>query len=328
MRIPFEQLQNEFLRVVSSLGFTGEKARIIATTFAENSRDGVYSHGLNRFPAFVRDVKEGFIDANAEPVQDEQQNLLERWDGKMGSGILNARFCMDRAIQLAKTHGIGCVAIRNTNHWLRGGTYGWQAANAGCIGINFTNTIANMPPWGGIDPRLGNNPLVIAVPHSNGHIVLDMAMTQYAYGKLTDYRLKGKTLPFAGGYDRAGHLTTDPAEILQSKRALPVGLWKGSGLSLVLDVLATVFSAGRSTAKITAAGREYGVSQVFICVHQPESAMADNLIDEILEYTKTSSAGSDQTVTYPGENMIRIRKENIELGIPLDEGLWKQVCEM
>ena len=69
-----------------------------------------------------------------------------------------------RAISIAKENGIGCVVLKNTNHWMRGGTYGWQAADAGCIGICFTNTIANMPPWGGKEPKLGNNPLVIAVP--------------------------------------------------------------------------------------------------------------------------------------------------------------------
>ena len=81
---------------------------------------------------------------------------------------------MQRAIALAKENNIGCVTVKNTNHWMRGGTYGWQAADAECIGICITNAIATMPPWGGIKPRLGNNPLVIAVPRTEGHVVLDM----------------------------------------------------------------------------------------------------------------------------------------------------------
>ena len=152
---------------------------------------------------------------------------------------------------------------------MRGGTYAWQAADAGCIGICFSNTIANMPPWGGKEPRLGNNPLVIGVPRDEGHIVLDMAMSQFSYGKLQEYDLKKQLLPVPGGYDAEGNLANNPAAIMRSQRALPIGFWKGSGLSFVLDVLLTALSGGRSTAKITNSGKETGLSQFFLCIHQP-----------------------------------------------------------
>jgi len=155
MRLPFHQLKAEFKRVLIKLKFTDDKAEACAQIFAENSRDGVYTHGLNRFPSFVEYVQEGLIIPQAEPTLVDQMGAIERWDGNLAPGILNAAFCMDRAIALAKENGIGCVAIRNTNHWMRGGTYGWQAADARMISISFTNTIANLPPWGGIDPRLG-----------------------------------------------------------------------------------------------------------------------------------------------------------------------------
>jgi len=200
MKISFEALRSEFLRVLLKLNLSQEKAQQCATIFAENSRDGVYTHGLNRFPTFVDLIKEGLIDIHAEPVLANHIGLIEQWEGNLAPGMLNATHCMQRAIDLAKENGIGCVAIRNTNHWMRGGTYGWQAAEAGCIGICFTNTIANVPPWGGIDPRLGNNPLVIAVPRPNGHVVLDMALSQYSFGKLMQYRDNQEELPLPGGY--------------------------------------------------------------------------------------------------------------------------------
>src|SRR5439155_10919673 len=118
---------------------------------------------------------------------------LERWDGRRGPGNLNAYESMARAIAMARDHGIGCVALANTNHWMRGGTYGWQAADAGVIGICWTNTLANLPPWGAAEPRIGNNPLVIAVPRrgsGGAHVVLDMAMSQFSYGALAAYRLR------------------------------------------------------------------------------------------------------------------------------------------
>ena len=329
MTVPFEKLRFEFNRVLLSLEFSKEKASAIATIFAENSRDGVYTHGLNRFPTFVEFVKEGLVQKDAEPSFEGSFGALEKWNGNLAPGILNARFCMGRAITLAKEYGISCVALKNTNHWMRAGTYGWQAADAGMIGICFTNTIANLPPWGGLDPRLGNNPLVIAIPREDGHVVLDMAMSQYSVGKLNQYKSEKKELPLPGGYDAEGHLSTDASEILASKRLLPVGFWKGSGLSLVLDLLATVLSQGNSTAKITQSEKESGVSQVFICIKPDSSEHTAGLIEEIIAYTKTSKPEQEGgSIYYPGENSLRTREKSLKYGVWVDEEIWKKVLEM
>ncbi|GAB2696819.1 3-dehydro-L-gulonate 2-dehydrogenase [Mucilaginibacter koreensis] len=326
MRIPFHQLKAEFERVLLGLQFAAGKASDVAAIFAENSLNGVYTHGLNRFPVFVDYVKQGVIHVDAEPTAEQSLGLIERWNGNLGPGMLNARFCMDRAIQLAKQHGIGCVAIKNTNHWMRGGTYGWQAADAGCIGICFTNTIANLPPWGGLDPRLGNNPLVIAVPRAEGHVVLDMAVSQYSFGKLLQYQSSGEELPLPGGYDEQGNLSTDASAIIASKRLLPAGFWKGSGLSLMLDLLATILSRGNSTAAITKGKIESGVSQVFICIRPDDDALTGQLIEQILDYTKSSEPVQlGRTITYPGENTLRTRQRNLAEGIPVDEQIWQRV---
>jgi 3-dehydro-L-gulonate 2-dehydrogenase len=90
----------------------------------------VYSHGLNRFPQFIRMIRDGIIEVNAEPEMVARFGSLERWDGKNGPGNLNAYRCMETAIAIAREKGIGCVALANTNHWMRGGSYGWQAAEA------------------------------------------------------------------------------------------------------------------------------------------------------------------------------------------------------
>jgi 3-dehydro-L-gulonate 2-dehydrogenase len=326
MRIPFETLQAEFKRVLLSLNFTETKAQQVATIFAENSRDGVYTHGLNRFPVFVQYVKEGKVNPNAEPTADEGLGLLERYDGNLAPGMLNAQFCMDRAIALANEHGMGCVAIRNTNHWMRGGTYGWQAAESGCIGICFTNTIANVPPWGGVDPRLGNNPLIIAVPREGGHVVLDMAISQYSFGKLQQYNAAGNELPLPGGYNKAGELTTNAGEIMETWRLLPIGFWKGSGLSLMLDLLVTILSQGKSTAEISKRKSEYGVSQVFICIKPSGSAQTADLIEQIIAYTKTSGLqDADKAIRYPGESTLATRVKNLQEGIPVDEEIWAKI---
>jgi 3-dehydro-L-gulonate 2-dehydrogenase len=326
MRIPFPQLKAEFKRVLLKLDFAETKADACATIFAENSQDGVYTHGLNRFPAFVDHVKDGLVKPNEAPTKEGAFGALEQWNGNRGPGMLNAGFCMDRAIALANQNGIGCVALKNTNHWMRGGTYGWQAAQAGVIGICFTNTIANLPPWGGIDPRLGNNPLVIAVPRKGGHVVLDMAISQYSIGKLTQYKDSGEALPLPGGYDARGNLSTNADAILKSERLLPVGFWKGSGLSLMLDLLATVLSGGNSTAKVTQSAIDPGVSQVFICIRPNNNEQTDSLIEEIIAYTKSSTPEhANGSISYPGENTLKTRERNMSDGVLVDEKIWESV---
>jgi len=257
----------------------------------------------------------------------EHKGLIEIWDGNSGAGVYNAKRAMDRAIELAKSNGIGCIAMRNTNHWMRGGTYGWQAAEADCIGICFTNTMANMPPWGGKDPRLGNNPMIIAIPRAEGHIVLDMAMTQFSYGKLHQTRINEEELEVYGGYDEDGNLSKNPSDIIKSRRALPIGFWKGSGLSFVLDVLLTAITGGRSTAAINSTVNESGVSQFFLCLYQTD--YHQELIEQIIQYTKSSApVVPDGRISYPGENTLARRRLNDMNGIPVDEQIWGEVLRM
>ena len=328
MKVPFDVLKQQLEQVLLKFHFPAPKATLCATIFAENSRDGVASHGLNRFPAFVKSVADGIVNPDAEPEVVQQHGNMEQWDGHLTPGMYTATLAMQRAIALAKEQGMGCVSVKNTNHWMRGGTYGWLAAAAGCIAINATNTIANMPPWGGTTPRLGNNPLVIALPRSNGqHIVLDMAMSQFSYGKLQEYELRNEPLPVTGGYDNNGRLTTDAAAIYQSKKVLPIGYWKGSGLSMVLDMLVTALSGGRSVAKISESGAEYGLSQFFLCL-QPQH-MDEAAIEEIIQYTKRDIPSfSHNPVRYPGESVYAIRQKSLREGVEVNEHIWQQVMEM
>jgi 3-dehydro-L-gulonate 2-dehydrogenase len=218
--------------------------------------------------------------------------------------------------------------LKHTNHWMRGGTYGWQAVAGGFIGICFTNTMPLMPPWGGKEPRLGNNPLVIAVPRTDGHLVLDMAMSQYSMGKLSQYQSSGAKLPVAGGYDSSGHLSDDPGDIIASRRPLPIGFWKGSGLAFMLDILTTVLSQGNSTQDISRQKVETGVSQTFICLKADES-LCSRVTDQIIAYTKSSEPeGPGKSIRYPGEGTLQTRATNLKQGIPVEEAIWSAVLRM
>lgn len=329
IRIPFQEMKEIFLGLLIKHGLTDLKAETCAKVFAENSLDGVYTHGVNRFARFIKYIKRGYININAEPEKVHSAGAIEQWDGNLGPGPLNALSCTDRAIQIAKEYGMGCIALANTNHWMRAGYYGWKAAKRGFVFIGWTNTIKNMPAWGAIDPRLGNNPLVLAVPFGLEAIVLDMAMSQFSYGSVESHEMKKQLLTVAGGYDKNGKLTTDPSQILESKRFLPMGYWKGAGLSLLLDILAAVLSGGWSTMQISKNNAEYGASQVFIAVDisllNNYSSIADSVNEIIKDYSASLPESEKQKVLYPGQRVLITRKENMELGIPVDKEIWEEV---
>ncbi|MDR8389980.1 3-dehydro-L-gulonate 2-dehydrogenase [Aliifodinibius sp. S!AR15-10] len=331
MRRSFKEIYEKLFQILREFDFPEDRARLIAHTHTQSSCDGVYSHGLNRFPLFIDYVERGLINIAAEPEKMGSFGALERWDGKLAPGVSNAHQCMERAMELAKDYTLGCVALRNTNHWMRGGTYGWQAADAGKIAVCFTNTKPNMPPWGGRENRIGNNPFVIAIPRTEGHVVLDMATSQFSLGKMNAYKLNNKQLPFAGGWDEDGNLTKDPEKILDTGHALPTGYWKGSALTIVLDMLAALLSDGKPTHKIDE-DKEIGISQIFICIDPSTFSnpnVKDLLLDEIIHHVHdVSPMNQGDRTYYPGERTLATRKDHLEHGIPVIASVWEDIIEL
>ncbi len=312
-------------------GMTDEKAGICAKIHTESSRDGVYSHGLNRVERFVDYIHKGWVDVNAEPTLEKNLGSMEIYDGNLGPGILNARFAMNRAIEISENNGLGLVALNNTTHWMRGGTYGWQAAENGFIAICWTNTESCMPVWGAKTIGIGNNPFIMAVPRKKGHIVLDMAMSLYSYGKLQVTRLKNERLPYPGGFDKEGNLTDIPGPIEETWRILPMGYWKGSGFAVLLDLISTLLSNGSCTAEIDKVGKGScgSCNQVFIAI-DPLKINTQEFIDQVVEDTIQQIKNSEPAkeggeIYYPGEQSLKTREANMVLGIPVDDGVWKKV---
>lgn len=333
MRIPYETMRKEFIRVLNKYGIEGERAELSATLFADASRDGIYTHGLNRFPKFIKSIRDGSVDVNAEAEKVESLGLLERWDGHRGCGNLNAYRCMERAIALAHQQAIGVVALSNTNHWMRPGNYGLMAVRENCIGILWTNTVPNMPPWGGREARLGNNPVVFAVPNGDeAPVLLDVAVSMFSYGKLESYARAGRELPVDGGFSPDQRITRNAADILATHQVLPIGYWKGSGLSLALDLVVSALSGGRTSREVGLLPTETELSQVFIAIdlnRLPDSEIFARRVRETLADLQTSTpVDPEKPVYYPGKNMMKTRAENMEKGIPVEDSVWETVLKL
>ena len=314
MKVTFEQLKAAFNRVLISRGVDSETADACAEMFARTTESGVYSHGVNRFPRFIQQLENGDIIPDAQPKRITSLGAIEQWDAQRSIGNLTAKKMMDRAIELAADHGIGLVALRNANHWMRGGSYGWQAAEKGYIGICWTNSIAVMPPWGAKECRIGTNP----------------PMSMFSYGMLEVNRLAGRQLPVDGGFDDEGNLTKEPGVIEKNRRILPMGYWKGSGMSIVLDMIATLLSDGASVAEVTQDNSdEYGISQIFIAIEVDkliDGPTRDAKLQRIMDYvTSAERADENQAIRLPGHEFTTLLAENRRNGITVDDSVWAKI---
>ncbi|WP_417330743.1 3-dehydro-L-gulonate 2-dehydrogenase [Halomonas cupida] len=333
-QIPFDELQQRLERILLAAGLHGEDAALCARVHAESTRDGVVSHGVGRIPRFVDYLARGWVDPQATLTPVTSLDTLEVLDGGQGIGVRHALTATERAMALASQHGMGLVAVRNTTHWMRGGTYGWHAAEQGYAAIMWTNTESCMPAWGARSQSIGNNPLVMAMPSKDGPLVLDMAMSQFSYGKLTTLSEAGERLPVDGGFDDQGRLSRDPGMIAATRRLLPTGYWKGSGLAILLDAMAALLSQGNASHQIDRIqrGSGTGCSQVFM-VFDPRHLGGQEACEALCAGITGHLADSEpdeagKPVRWPGQSTLKRRRQDPDEPVQVPDDTWQAVLAL
>ena len=230
--------------VFTALGFEPADAGRIAAALVEADLRGVSSHGVMLVPMYVERLNAGGVTRERELdiVHDAGAALVV--DARGGMGQLSSPQAMGHAIERAGRYGIGLVSVRNAHHFGAASRWATQAAQAGCLGIAMSNTTPLMPAPGGAERLVGNNPLAIAVPTEAGvEIVLDMALSAVALGKIRLAASAGRPIPDTWATDPSGLPTTDP-EAAVLGMLLPAAGHKGFGLALMIDVLTGVLSGG------------------------------------------------------------------------------------
>ena len=163
-------------------------------------------------------------------------------------------------------------------------------------------------------------------------MVLDIAMSQFSFGRMEVLSSRGEKLPVPGGFDQYGQLTQDAAVILETRRALPIGYWKGSGLSLLLDMTASLIAGGQATYQIRQQDAEYSISQVFIAfdITRPEgAAWVEEQVQQIIADLQQAEPDSpDNEVLFPGERVLRTREDYLMNGIPVDDAVWQAILNV
>ncbi len=238
-RVPAERLAAFILRVFTAAGVPAGDAQTLANLMVEADLRGSDTHGVIRLPLYVRRLRAGGVNAtpNIRVVSDRPSAALI--DGDNGMGHLVMRRAAELAIEKAKATGVGWVGARMSNHAGPAALYVTMPLKHDMIGLYFAVGSSNhLPPWGGSESLLGTNPMAVAVPAlDEPPIVLDMSPTVAAYGKVRLKAQRGEPMPVGWMIDREGKPLTDPKRADEG-HLLPIGDYKGSGLSLIIGLLA------------------------------------------------------------------------------------------
>jgi hydroxycarboxylate dehydrogenase B len=324
------------LRIFEAGGSAPEEARVIADHLLEANLRGHDSHGVGLIPNYLQHLAGGTVFANRKGRVVSENGSLIVYDGERAWGQIAAREATMIAIDKARETGVAVVALRNPHHIGRVGTYGEICAGAGMVSFHFVNVTDARPavaPWRGSDARFSTNPVCIAMPgpEPDRPIILDMATSAVAMGKVRVARNKGEQMKAGILLDGDGKPTTDPNAMYGQRRGalLTVGEHKGYALAFVCEMLAGAL-CGSGTLRPERQGRNTATNGMLMIVIDPERLIdRDWLREEIAAMTAYITASPprnpDEPVLIPGDPERLTRAERIKNGVPVDDETWREL---
>ncbi len=319
------RLRDFVAQVFARAGVPADEAALIAESLTEADLTGVDSHGVSRVPIYLKRIELGVVNAAArlEVVADLPGALV--LDGCNSMGIVTGVRAIDLAIAKAETSGSVFVTVRNSNHFGVAAFFTQRALAHGMIGYAASNAPSTMAPWGGIKPYFGTNPFSIAIPAGEeAPIVMDMATSVVAQGKIIMAGKEGKPIPFGWAISKDGEPTNDPAAALAGT-VLPFGGAKGYSVSLMLDVLSGVLSGAAFGPYLCNMWNDFknpqNVGHYFTVLDVKKFVpLADfrAKIDTMIRDIKGSArAPGVEEIFLPGEIEQRKKQQRLAAGIPL-----------
>jgi len=323
-------------RIFTAAGSEPDEAHTIADYLVEANLRGHDSHGVGLIPNYLQHLAGGTVFANRKGRVVSENGSLIVYDGERAWGQIAAREATIVGIAKARDTGVAVVALRNPHHIGRVGTYGEMCAEAGLVSFHFVNVTDARPavaPWRGTDARFSTNPVCIAIPGSEPErpIILDMATSVIAMGKVRVARNKGEQLKPGILLDGEGKPTTDPAAMYRQPRGAltTFGEHKGYALAFVCEMLAGAL-CGSGTMRPERQGGTTATNGMLSIVIDP-SRLVDRawLQDEIAAMTRyitdSPPRHPDEPVLIPGDPERLMRAERIKNGVPIDDETWREL---
>lgn len=314
-------LNNLFIR----LNIPSDNAKILIDTLIKADLRGLHSHGVIKVPIYVKRFQMGLVncDCTFKTIKETASTALI--DGCNGIGQVIAYKAMNIAIKKALDSGISCVGVKNSNHFGAAAYFSSMALEKDMVGISTTNGVAVMAPTGGTKKLVCNNPISVAIPADKElPIILDLAFSVVAQGKIVLAKEKGEKIPFDWGTDKFGKKTDDPSKVLDGGMMLPIGGYKGYGLALIADVLTGILTGSLYSAEITSL---FDLKNPNICSHLFLAINIQNFVnikefktrvDDLIKTMKSCPKGEGVNRIYvPGEIEYENEEKSMREGIEL-----------
>ena len=322
------------------------EAKTIAERLCGSNLKGHDSHGIVRVPRYVLWMEWGWVFPNIKPELIVDSGALALIDAKQGFGQVAGEFAVDEGINRAKLHGVSVVGLKNSGHLGRIGDWSERAADAGLVSLHFVNVRGSLlvAPFGGSDRRGSTSPLSIGVPSKDtDHIILDMATSTVAEGKVMVAQKGGKPLPSGALIDSNGNLTINP-EVMYGKineNEVPnsengtgaitaFGLHKGSGINFMMEILGGALTGSGVSAGIDdKEKRKFANGMLSLYVKVDNMVNFEYFLNEVKSYAdfvrSSPPANKNEKVLIPGDKEISTYKDRLANGLPVAPIVWQNI---
>jgi LDH2 family malate/lactate/ureidoglycolate dehydrogenase len=329
IRFPYDRLQAFTSAVFTAVGVKPEQAAVTAHRLLEADLRGRDGHGIIRVILYSKRMRAGGynLDPDIRVVRESPVSALV--DGDNGIGQVVMTEAVELAIEKALANGLAWVGVRKGNHAGAGGVYPAMALQHDLIGVYLALGNANiMPPWNGLEPLLGTNPIAVAIPAGDElPIQLDIATTVTSHGTIKVMALSGETMPEGWVIDPQGNPITDPARAGEGFM-LPIGGHKGFGLNMVIGMLAGVLNGAAFGEDVIDHRIDWETptdsGQAFLAVRPDLFRDLDEFKADMDRHIRTflgSAPMPGKTIRLPGHNAATLEEENRRLGVPLKPAL-------
>lgn len=327
-------LQTIALRILTAAGTPSSDAETVALELAEANAVGHDSHGVMRLMQYVQMIDDGYVRLGTSTETVRSGGSFMILDANFNFGQVAANLAVERGVELARNAGTATVMIRNCNHVGRLGAYSKKAAELGCTSTMAVNAPGpgGVAPFGGIERRLGTNPISMSAPWKDSALVLDMTTSASAEGKVRVALQKGDQVPEGWIIDSEGNPTTDPQKFYDGGALLPLGGplgFKGSGMSMMIDVFGGMLS-GSGICRTDLPRGANGVWMYFVDVKQfVDRAEYDALMETYVDSLKSCRRQPGvEEILLPGEIELRRDAQRRAEGVPVPDETWRQLNEL
>ena len=325
MHVKFEEEVSWIKEILLDLGATKDEADVTSNVLAEGDLRGFPSHGIMRMSYIIKGINRGFIKLNSNPTFRTSRSATGILDGDHGLGHYVTMMATKQAISMARNTGIASIGIINSNHFGIAGIYAEKISLEGLVGIIMASSDPAVHAYGGSEAVMGTNALSISVPNGENPILLDMATSEVARGKIVEEAKKHNKIPANWALDSDGRPTTDPDAALKGSLN-PFGGVKGYGISVIVSLMAgpLIGAPAGKGVKSTLEVKEFCTKGDLIIAIDPEAFVgADffkNGVSNFIEEIKNSRKAPDfRNITVPGDNTRQRRGRNLADGYDIND---------